>query len=105
MLIWLVHDTMERNAYTQMPLINNHADVFSEFRRLQFLLNLHIHLYFVYESSEGSRKPAYISWAFVAYWRDKYKLSSTGPYINKYELGNKDLNAPANHTYAQLSIC
>ena len=57
----LVHDTLESNAYTQMPLINNHVDVFSELRRLQFRLDLHIHPYFVYESSEGSSESAYIA--------------------------------------------
>ena len=42
-------------AYGQTPL-NAYADVSSRARGINFGLNLQLHLYFVYTSSEGSAK-------------------------------------------------
>ena len=56
-------------VYAQKPLINDHDDVSSDARSLQFGLSLHLHLYFLYASSEGSGESAFIS----------IDISCTGP--------------------------
>ena len=40
--------------YAQLPLVNDHTDLFSKTRCLHFDLSLHIHSYFVYAISECS---------------------------------------------------
>ena len=46
-------------AYTQMPLINTHADISSNARDQNVGLRLHLHPYFVYASGECLGKSAH----------------------------------------------
>ena len=46
-------------AYAQVPLINAHVDISSKARGLHFGLCIHLLLYFVYASSEGSGESAH----------------------------------------------
>ena len=57
-------------------LLNTHADVSSEARRLTFRLSLHLHLYFEHASSEGYDKSVHMrsfAWVFAGHWCDKYQ--------------------------------
>ena len=53
-------EILVRIAFAQMFLIVVHADVSSEARELNFDLSFHLHIYFLYASSEGFCESAHV---------------------------------------------
>ena len=52
------HTNMSMIVYAQIPLINAFTDLSSKVRCLTFGMSLHLYLYFMYASSEGSGESA-----------------------------------------------
>ena len=80
------HKILVLITYAHMALTCVHADASSAARDLNLGLSHHLHLYFMYASSEGSGmsvRMRRLAWTFIACRCNKYQILLTGLYTVK----------------------